>query len=299
MIKSNQSKLRILSLVVLAALLLALLPSAALADSFSAAVKVKKMKVYADPRGAEYIGSLPNKTIVTVQDYSGGVAKIKYNGVTGYAKVSDMRSVESFAEEAKTNTSTRVYAEANPNSASAKLKSGVKVYVLAEKNGIAMIEKDGKVGYVNARGEVTCDFVYGESNVYSTYCSPFNYLNDLEGNVIVLSGAIGELPERYASVRFGDGDCCPVFAAVNLNGDAGVVDLYGNTVIGFNGAYDDEYDFSISNDGSLVMGYMGSGEYEVYQLERGQIVPQEKILEVAGEFMREMKLPSCIEWEKL
>ena len=150
MIKSNKSKLRILSLVVLAALLLALLPSAALADSFSAAVKVKKMKVYADPRGEEYIGSLPNKTIVTVQEYSGGVAKIKYNGVTGYAKVSDMRSVESFAEEAKTNTSTRVYAEANPNSASAKLKSGVQVYVLAEKNGIAMIEKDGKVGYVNA-----------------------------------------------------------------------------------------------------------------------------------------------------
>lgn len=150
MIKSNKSKLRILSLVVLAALLLALLPSAALADSFSAAVKVKKMKVYADPRGAAYIGSLPNKTIVTVQDYSGGVAKIKYNGVTGYAKVSDMRSVESFAEEAKTNTSTRVYAEANPNSASVKVKSGVKVYVLAEKNGIAMIEKDGKVGYVNA-----------------------------------------------------------------------------------------------------------------------------------------------------
>ena len=150
MIKSNKSKLRILSLVVLAALLLALLPSAALADSFSAAVKVKKMKVYADPRGEEYIGSLPNKTIVTVQEYSGGVAKIKYNGVTGYAKVSDMRSVESFAEEAKTNTSTRVYAEANPNSASVKVKSGVKVYVLAEKNGIAMIEKDGKVGYVNA-----------------------------------------------------------------------------------------------------------------------------------------------------
>ena len=135
-------------------------------------------------------------------------------------------------------------------------------------SGYQVVVKDGKVGYVNVRGEVTCDFVYGESNVYSTYRSPFNYLNDLEGNVIVLSGAIGELPERYASVRFGDGDCCPVFAAVNLNGDAGVVDLYGNTVIGFNGAYDDEYDFSISNDGSLVLGYMGSGEYEVYQLER-------------------------------
>lgn len=189
MIKSNKSKLRILSLVVLAALLLALLPSAALADSFSAAVKVKKMKVYADPRGAEYIGSLPNKTIVTVQDYSGGVAKIKYNGVTGYAKVSDMRSVESFAEEAKTNTSTRVYAEANPNSASAKLKSGVQVYVLAEKNGIAMIEKDGKVGYVNAS--------------HLTYTSkPATDVETDAGNENTISGSdiVDALPDKVVDV---------------------------------------------------------------------------------------------------
>lgn len=189
MIKSNKSKLRILSLVVLAALLLASLPSAALADSFSAAVKVKKMKVYADPRGEEYLGSLPNKTIVTVQDYSGGVAKIKYNGVTGYAKVSDMRSVESFAEEAETNTSTRVYAEANPNSASAKLKSGVKVYVLAEKNGIAMIEKDGKVGYVNAS--------------HLTYTSrPVPDVDPDAGNKNTISGSdiVDALPDKVVDV---------------------------------------------------------------------------------------------------
>lgn len=38
---------------------------------------------------------------------------------------------------------------------------------------------------------------------------------------------------------------------------------------------------------------------EVYQLNRGQIVPQEKIPEIAAEFMREMKLPECIEWERI
>ena len=38
---------------------------------------------------------------------------------------------------------------------------------------------------------------------------------------------------------------------------------------------------------------------EVYQLDRGQIVPEEKILETAEEFMKKMKLPGCIEWEKL
>lgn len=150
MMKTNKSFLRILSVLVMAALLLSALPAAALADSFSAAVKSGRMKVYADANGRMYLGSLPKKTIVTVDSYSGGVAKIKYNGMTGYAKVSDMRSVESFAEEATTNTATRVYQEADASSVSVKVKAGVKVYVLAVKGNIAMIERGGKVGYVNA-----------------------------------------------------------------------------------------------------------------------------------------------------
>lgn len=150
MIKFHKGKLRILSVLTLMALILTCLPTFALADSFSAAVKSKKMKVYADVQGKEYIGSLSKKTIVTVLEYEGGVAKIRYNGMTGYAKVSDMRSVESFADAAKTTCSTRVYAHANTNSASTKLKAGVKVYVLAVKKGVAMIEKDGNVGYVDA-----------------------------------------------------------------------------------------------------------------------------------------------------
>lgn len=150
MMKTNKSFLRILSVLVMAALLLSALPCAALADSFSAAVKSGRMKVYADAYGQQYLGSLPKKTIVTVVDYSGGVAKIKFNGMTGYAKVSDMKSVESFAEEAKVTKTARVYQEADTNSPSVKVKAGTKVYVLAEKNGIAMIEKGGKVGYMSA-----------------------------------------------------------------------------------------------------------------------------------------------------
>ena len=38
---------------------------------------------------------------------------------------------------------------------------------------------------------------------------------------------------------------------------------------------------------------------EMYQLNRGQIIPQEKILDIAAEFMKDMKLPGCIEWEKI
>lgn len=149
MIKTNKSKLRILSMLLLAALILTALPAAALADSFSAAVKTKSMKVYADANAKRYLGSLPRKTIVTVLDYEDGVAKIRYNGVTGYAKVSNLRSVESFAEEAKVSRTTRVYQKPNASSASVKVKKGTKVYVLAVSGGIAMVEKNGKVGYMN------------------------------------------------------------------------------------------------------------------------------------------------------
>lgn len=38
---------------------------------------------------------------------------------------------------------------------------------------------------------------------------------------------------------------------------------------------------------------------EMYQIERSQIVPQEKILEAAEEFMQNMTLPKCIEWQKI
>lgn len=38
---------------------------------------------------------------------------------------------------------------------------------------------------------------------------------------------------------------------------------------------------------------------EMYQIERSQIVPQEKIPEAAEEFMQSMTLPKCIEWQKI
>lgn len=38
---------------------------------------------------------------------------------------------------------------------------------------------------------------------------------------------------------------------------------------------------------------------EMYQIERSQIVPQEKIPEAAEEFMQNMTLPKCIEWQKI
>lgn len=151
MIKTNKSKLRILSLLVAAVLILACLPLGALAESFSAAVKVKSMKVYGDANGRTYLGSLRKKTIVTVEEYADGVAKIRYKGVTGYVKTSNLRAVESFAKRASTNAATRVYQEPDASSPSAKVKAGVEVYVLAVSGGVAMVERDGIVGYMQAK----------------------------------------------------------------------------------------------------------------------------------------------------
>lgn len=211
MMKTNKSFLRILAVLVMAALLLSALPAAALAESFSAAVKSGKMKVYADADGRMYMGSLPKKTIVTVVDYSGNIAKIKFNGMTGYAKVSDLKSVESFAEEAKVTKNARVYQEANTASPSVKVKAGTKVFVLAEKNGIAMIEKDGKVGYMSAASLAYTSFAApavkpetGSSNVAdkNTQEAVKDVINKLPENVVekIPDQVIDDLSKNEATV---------------------------------------------------------------------------------------------------
>lgn len=149
MMKSTKGTLRTLSIMMFIALILTGMPVAALADgSFSAYVDSKSMKVYRDASLSEYWGSLPNKTIVTVKDYAGGVAKVSYNGRTGYAAVSDMATVESIADKAVTNRKTRVYEEASTSSRYATVKKGLSVNVLAINGSCAMVERGGKVGYM-------------------------------------------------------------------------------------------------------------------------------------------------------
>ncbi len=118
--------------------------------------------------------------------------------------------------------------------------------------GYQLVVKDDKVGFVNTKGEETCPFTYS-STIADTYYSPFSSLNDLEGNTIVISGQIGELPTRYTKVSFNSSNTCPMFAAVDLEGNAGVIDLAGKTVIPFDGTYTNTYNFSFSNDGSVVL----------------------------------------------
>ena len=146
----SRMSLRTLSVILLAALLMTLMPAAALAGSYSAYVKSKKTEVYKDEDMEKYYGTLSNKTVVTVKDVDDGVAKIKYNGKTGYCDADDLGKVSSIAKEAEANCKTKVYEEADSDSRSATLKKGTEVNVLAVKGSWAMVEKDGNVGYVKA-----------------------------------------------------------------------------------------------------------------------------------------------------
>lgn len=140
--------LRTLSTILLAAMLTALLPASALAGSYSAYVKSKSTKVYKDEDMEKYYGTIDNKTVVTVKDVDGDVAKISLNGKTGYCDADDLGKVSSIAKEAEANCKTKVYEEADTGSRSTNIKKGTELNVLAVKGSWAMVEKGGNVGYV-------------------------------------------------------------------------------------------------------------------------------------------------------
>ena len=135
--------------------------------------------------------------------------------------------------------------------------------------------KGGKFGYVNRNGEVTCDFVYAESAVKSIYRMPATTVADLTGSFIVLSGAVGELPEKYAEVSINSKNGSPLIVVENGSEQAGVIDLQGNVVIPMDGTYDDAYDLSVSTDGTLVVGYTGDRTYQIYNFSFGEQAAEE------------------------
>lgn len=147
----NGRLLRTLTMLMIVALLTACLPELALAEGFTAVVTSSSMTVAADAGGKLPMGSLPKNTVVTVKAHKKGVAKIEYKGKVGYAKVSDMSTLESCAEKAVTAVATKVYKKASGKGASKKLKAGTGLYVLATKGSVSMVVKDGAVGYVKRK----------------------------------------------------------------------------------------------------------------------------------------------------
>ena len=118
--------------------------------------------------------------------------------------------------------------------------------------------KDGKFGFLDLNGNVTCPFVYSEDIVRNKIT--FATVKDLDGTTIVLSAAVGELPERYEDVSFPGGydNGCLAFVAEKAGGQLGVVDIYGETQIPFS----DEYrSIELSKDGTVAVISLGSRQY--------------------------------------
>lgn len=132
-------------------LLFVFLVSASADASFSAYVKADKAVVYSSEFLSGVLGTLPNKTIVTVLEYDEGVAKISYKGKTGYVRVRDFATVSSIGTMVEAVRDCKVYAKPSYSSSYTSIKKGTTMYLLQYENSIcAMVEKNGNIGYIHA-----------------------------------------------------------------------------------------------------------------------------------------------------
>ena len=139
-------------------------------------------------------------------------------------------------------------------------------------DGYQFLVKDGKVGAVNEQGEVTCPFTYSEDSVDSSLYSPapVRVVKDSDGSMIVLSAAVGELPTRYADATVSYDSDAPFVVVEDGEGQVGVIDMYGNTVIPFS-ADQSVYGVEISADGSvLCVRNDDSYTYTLYTLQQSE-----------------------------
>ena len=146
----NRSAIKRLVAALMAVLLL--LPSAApaMAETFSAIVTADSMAVYGEASMSRQLGTLDKNTVVRVTGYSTTIAKISYNGKVGYAKISDMKTVDEAAAKAVLNVAAPVYKAPQSDSQSMKVPAGTQVYVLAQSGDWSMVEKGGYVGYMKS-----------------------------------------------------------------------------------------------------------------------------------------------------
>ena len=135
------------SMTLLAAMMM--LAASAQAESYAAIVTAKSAKLYADEACTWNIDSLPMTTVVTVESSANGVASVSFDGREGYVSTKDLQSIESLAKSAVANRATYAYKKASVQSASVKVKKGMKLNVLATNGSWAMVEKSGIIAYMN------------------------------------------------------------------------------------------------------------------------------------------------------
>lgn len=144
--------------------------------------------------------------------------------------------------------------------------------------GYQLLEKDGKVAFADAQGNLTCDFVYAESALERS-TAPYATIRDLDGSVMVLSGAVGELATRYADVAY-NGQGTPLILVENSEGQSSVLSLTGDTLVPF---MDRSLSYvSASVDGTVVLVSEGDRRYTVYQIDPSVSAEEVAAAQAAG-----------------
>lgn len=125
-------------------------------------------------------------------------------------------------------------------------------------SGYIYAEKDGKFGFLNAKGEVVCDLLYPAEDA-TTYGNIAYYENE-DGSYTVVTAQGGELPEHYKYVNCVGYYSNAVFYAEKEDGTSGLVDMKGKALLPFSAEY---YGIDLSLDGTVALVDVGDG-YAIY-----------------------------------
>ena len=135
--------------------------------------------------------------------------------------------------------------------------------------------KDGKFGYLDAAGNVTCDFVYANDIVrcYGALAT----VKNLDGTTIVLSGLVGELPEHYADVDmsyYGR-----AFVAENGQDECALIDVTGEVLI----PYAETRSIYVNRAATVAFYSLGNRTYRVYTFTHDATAPKAAAAETAAD----------------
>ena len=142
--KKPSMKMRVLALALTLVMLLGMTPAFAAKDPYSAVVTANTISVFNDPAMTDRAGSLKKGSVVVIEETSGNVASISYNGVGGFYCAADgLTDVLEIGKPAVTTKDARVYAKPDKDSKYTDVKKGYEVTVLAVDDTWALIEAEG------------------------------------------------------------------------------------------------------------------------------------------------------------
>ena len=127
------------------------------------------------------------------------------------------------------------------------------------KYGYISAEKNGMIGFLDANGNVTVDFIYPKSRVEVN--SNFAIMTNIDGTYTVISGAAGEFEDCYDSA-YCDWEGSAV-VMVKKGDQCAILDQSGNPVIDFMPAKSIYFNL----DGSMFIALVDTNQYVLYPAE--------------------------------